>query len=89
MIVDSSFPGSGSARIARSSACFQDLYAKCQGTGRGATFYPSPGVMPKEEAISSSTWELVQMMALLEAGIGVKHGETWNKNATSSKGHRY
>ena len=25
------------------------------------------GVMPKEEAISSSTWELVQMMALLEA----------------------
>ncbi len=23
--------------------------------------------MPKEEAISSSTWELVQMMALLEA----------------------
>lgn len=27
------------------------------------------GVMPQEEAISSSTWELVQMMALLEAGM--------------------
>lgn len=26
-----------------------------------------PGVMPREEALSSSTWELVQMMALLEA----------------------
>ena len=31
-----------------------------------------PGVMPKEEAISSSTWELVQMMALLEAFRGYR-----------------
>jgi hypothetical protein len=31
-----------------------------------------PGVMPKEEAISSSTWELVQMMALLEASEGLQ-----------------
>jgi len=28
--------------------------------------------MPKEEAISSSTWELVQMMALLEASEGLQ-----------------
>lgn len=35
----------------------------------------SRGVMPKEEAISSSTWELVQMMALLEARC--RHEDRW------------